>query len=161
MNKWRRVRAVSGTNRNWFFLSYILTHAHFHLIFLFSVAADFVDAMDETNYVAVQLAKPMGIVFEENDSETGGIYVQSLKEDGSAAKCGVLQEGDQLISVNTMQVAGLPFDDALGAIVDSEGEMTKLVLFRGSAKQFYGPTGANREWVGEFVAKGGVPVSSS
>jgi C-terminal processing protease CtpA/Prc len=128
--------------------------------FLSSVAADFVDAMDETNYVAVQLSKPMGIVFEENDSDIGGIYVQSLKEDGSAANCGFLKEGDQLIAVNTMKVSGLPFDDALGAIVDSEGDSTKLVLFRGSAKQFYGPTGANREWVGEFVARGGVSVSS-
>jgi C-terminal processing protease CtpA/Prc len=116
--------------------------------------------MDETNYVAVQLTKPMGIVFEENDSDVGGIYVQSLKEDGSAANCGFLKEGDQLIAVNTMKVSGLPFDDALGAIVDSVGDSTKLVLFRGSAKQFYGPTGANREWVGEFVARGGVAASS-
>jgi hypothetical protein len=36
--------------------------------------------MDESNYVAVELKKPMGIVFEENDSEFGGIFVQSLKE---------------------------------------------------------------------------------
>jgi hypothetical protein len=131
------------------------------ILFTLSVAADFVDAMDETNYVAVQLSKPMGIVFEENDSEIGGIYVQSLKEDGSAANCGFLKEGDQLIAVNTIKVCGLPFDDALGAIVDSEGDSTKLVLFRGGAKQFYGPTGANRDWVEEFVARGGVPVSSS
>jgi C-terminal processing protease CtpA/Prc len=116
--------------------------------------------MDETNYVAVQLSKPMGIVFEENDAETGGIYVQSLKEDGNAANCGFLKEGDQLICVNTFKVAGLPFDDALGAIVDSEGDSTKLVLFRGGAKQFYGKTGANKEWVEEFVAKGGVAASS-
>jgi hypothetical protein len=140
----------------------LYSHSH-ELIsyFIFAVAAGFVDAMDETNYVAVQLSKPMGIVFEENDTDVGGIYIQSLKEDGFAANCGLLKEGDQLISVNTFKVSGLPFDDALGAIVDSEGDSTKLVLFRGGAKQFYGPTGANREWVDEFVAKGGVPVSSS
>uniref|UniRef100_A0A7S3DN85 PDZ domain-containing protein n=1 Tax=Entomoneis paludosa TaxID=265537 RepID=A0A7S3DN85_9STRA len=121
---------------------------------------DFVDAMDETNYVAVELAKPMGIVFEENDSDYGGIFVQSLKEDGIAAQNGVLQEGDQLVAVNTVKVSGLPFDDALGAIIDSEGETTKLVLFRGDAKQFYGKTGASQDWLDDFVNKGGVETAA-
>ena len=102
----------------------------------------------------------MGIVFEENDSEYGGIFVQSLKEGGIAATNGVLKEGDQLVAVNEKKVSGMPFDDALGAIMESEGETTKLVMFRGSAKQFYGPTGASTEWIDEFVAKGGVKASS-
>lgn len=129
--------------------------------FLFYAATDFVDAMDEVNYVAVELKKPMGIIFEENDSEYGGIFVQSLKEGGVAAENGVLQEGDQLVAVNTNKVSGKAFDDALGAIVDSEGETTKLVLFRGSAKQLYGPTGASQAWLDEFVAKGGVAVTAA
>ena len=83
------------------------------------VPSDFVDAMDEGNYVAVELTKPMGIVFEENDDDFGGIFVQSHKEGGVAAENGVLQEGDQLIAVNTIKVSGLPFDDALGTIVDA------------------------------------------
>jgi S1-C subfamily serine protease len=128
---------------------------------LIAVAADFIDAMDESNYVAVELSKPMGIVFEENDTEFGGIYVQSLKESGPATMSGLLKEGDQLVAVGTAKVSGMPFDDALAAIIESVGDQTKLVVFRGSAKQFYGPTGANREWVDEFVAKGGVPVSSA
>ena len=41
--------------------------------------------MDEKNYVGVSLSKPMGIVFEENDSEFGGIFVQSLTDGGIAA----------------------------------------------------------------------------
>jgi hypothetical protein len=122
--------------------------------------------MDERNYVAVELTKPMGIVFEENDAEYGGIFVQSLKERGAAAL--LLQPGDQLIAVNTVNVAGVPFDEALGTIVatttagssnDDATGTTKLVLFRGSAKQFYGPTGAGKAWLDEFVAKGGVPVT--
>jgi len=116
--------------------------------------------MDESNYIAVELAKPMGIIFEENDAEFGGIFVQSLKEGGVAAQNGVLAEGDQLVAVNTEKVSGLPFDDALGKIVEAEGETTKLVLFRGNAKQLYGPTGASRDWIDEFVAKGGVPTTS-
>lgn len=119
------------------------------------------DAMDKSNYVAVELTKPMGIVFEENDSEYGGIFVQSLKEGGVAAMNGVVQEGDQLIAVNTENVSGMSFDDALGTIVDAQGATTKLTLFRGTAKQFYGPTGAGKDWLKEFVAKGGVEVTKA
>jgi hypothetical protein len=119
---------------------------------------DFVDSMDEKNYVAVQLTKPMGIVFEENDSEFGGIFVQSLKEGGAAAVNGLLQPGDQLVAVGTKNVSGLDFDEALGAIIESEGDSTKLTLFRGSAKQFYGPTGPSKDWLASFCQKGGVDV---
>ena len=117
--------------------------------------------MDKGNYVAVELAKPMGVIFEENDSEYGGIFVQALKEGGAAAEDGVLQEGDQLVAVNTAKVSGLPFDEALGVIVDAEGDTTKLVLFRGSAKQLYGKTGASQEWLDEFIASGGVEASAA
>jgi len=112
--------------------------------------ADFVDSMDAKNYVTVELEKPMGIVFEENEEEFGGIFVQSLKE-GSKAE-GMLQPGDQLVVVSGSKVSGLSFDDALGAIVDDESPKTKLVLFRGTAQQFYGPTGASQEWLDEFIA---------
>ena len=123
-----------------------------------SLFSDFVDSMDEKNYVAVELTKPMGIVFEENDSEFGGIFVQSLKEGGAAAVNGKLQAGDQLVSVGTKNVSGMDFDDALGAIIESEGDSTKLNLFRGTAKQFYGPTGPSKEWLANFCEKGGADV---
>jgi PDZ domain-containing secreted protein len=108
------------------------------------------DAMDVSNYVTVHLTKPMGIVFEENDEEYGGIFVQSLKEDSAAAA--VLQPGDQLVGVDALKVSGKAFDDALNAIVESNSSTTtKLVLFRGSAKQLYGPTGASQAWLDELL----------
>jgi len=122
---------------------------------------DFIDSMDAANYVAVELAKPMGIIFEENDEEYGGIFVQSLKEGGVAEKNGNLKAGDQLVAVGTTKVSGVAFDDALGTIVDSETPLAKLVVFRGTAKQFYGPTGASQEWLDDFVAKESVPVSEA
>mmetsp|Transcript_11006 Transcript_11006/g.13250 ORF Transcript_11006/g.13250 Transcript_11006/m.13250 type:complete len:218 (-) Transcript_11006:232-885(-) len=122
---------------------------------------DFIDSMDAANYVAVELAKPMGIIFEENDEEYGGIFVQSLKEGGVAEKNGNLKAGDQLVAVGTTKVSGVAFDDALGTIVDSETPLVKLVVFRGTAKQFYGPTGASQEWLDDFVAKESVPVSEA
>merc|ERR1719183_1470028 len=44
----------------------------------------FVDSMEPSNYVVVQLTKPMGIVFEENDPSTGGVFVASLAEGSTA-----------------------------------------------------------------------------
>eukprot|EP00536_Pseudo-nitzschia_multiseries_P019404 jgi/Psemu1/316953/fgenesh1_kg.4821_\ len=117
--------------------------------------------MDEKNYVGVALKKPMGIVFEENDSEYGGIFVQSLTEEGAAAQNGLIQAGDQLISVGTKNVSGLDFDDALAAIIESGEDLTNLSLFRGSAKQFYGPTGPSQEWLSSFCEKGGVTASAA
>mmetsp|Transcript_17775 Transcript_17775/g.36598 ORF Transcript_17775/g.36598 Transcript_17775/m.36598 type:complete len:211 (-) Transcript_17775:183-815(-) len=122
---------------------------------------DFVDSMDEKNYIGVSLAKPMGIVFEENDSEYGGIFVQSVSEEGAAAKNGLLQTGDQLVAVGTKSVTGLDFDDALAAIIESEDEFTSLSLFRGSANQFYGPTGPSKEWLVQFCEKGGAATTAS
>ena len=122
---------------------------------------DFVDSMDVKNYIGVSLAKPMGIVFEENDSEFGGIFVQSVSEDGAAAKCGLLKTGDQLVAVGTKNVAGLDFDDALAAIIESESEFTNLSLFRGTAKQFYGPTGPSKDWLSEFCEKGGAVATEA
>jgi len=115
----------------------------------------FVDSMDSVNYVITYLSKPMGIVFEENDEEYGGIFVLSLTEGGEAEKDGKIKPGDQLVAVNTQKVAGFAFDPALGAVVDSGEEKTKLVLFRGSQDQLYGSTGASKAWLDEFIAECG------
>jgi len=119
---------------------------------------NFKDSMDEANYIAIELKKPMGIVFEENDEEVGGIFIQSLKGGGIAANNGNLQPGDQLVAVGETKVSGKVFDDALGTIIDSPDNLTKLVLFRGTADQLYGPTGASEEWLNEFVKLGALAV---
>jgi PDZ domain len=111
--------------------------------------------MDVKNYVTAYLPKPMGIVFEENDADFGGVFVHSLKEDGVAALDGTVQIGDQLVAVHQTKVSGLPFDDALSAIIDANSAPeVKLIFFRGKADQFYGPTGASQEWLNEFVGPG-------
>mmetsp|Transcript_21071 Transcript_21071/g.30920 ORF Transcript_21071/g.30920 Transcript_21071/m.30920 type:complete len:217 (+) Transcript_21071:141-791(+) len=114
--------------------------------------AGFIDAMDEQNYISTSLPKPMGIVFEENDSDTAGIFVLSLSEGGEAEQDGTIKPGDQLVAVNDKKVTGASFDESLGAIVDSQAEKTKLIFFRGDRAQLYGPTGASQEWLDEFVA---------
>ena len=111
----------------------------------------FVDSMDATQYVTVTLTKPMGIVFEENDATYGGIFVHSLKEGGLAAAAGTVSVGDQLVAVVDQKVAGLPFDDALGTILEAPGDTVALIFFRGTADQLYGPTGASQAWLEEFI----------
>jgi len=112
---------------------------------------NFIDSMDAGNYVAITLAKPMGIVFEENDAEFGGIFVLELAEGGTAAGDGTVQPGDQLVAVGAAKVAGLQFEEALGKIIDSAEAEIDLVLFRGPSKFLYGATGASQEWLDEFI----------
>jgi len=113
---------------------------------------DFIDSMDGTNYITASLTKPMGISFEENDdSEMGGIFVTDVTEGGSAMTDGTVRPGDQLVSVGDKKVVGLPFEDALGTVIDSTEDQTKLVFFRGPAKFLYGPAGASQEWLDEFI----------
>jgi len=121
---------------------------------------NFIDSMDTKNYVSTSLAKPMGIVFEENDSEFGGIFVLEISEGSSAEMDGTVRPGDQLVSVGGTKVSGLQFEEALGKIIDSKEEKVNLVFFRGPAKFLYGPAGASQDWLDEFI-KGDAKVESS
>jgi len=114
--------------------------------------SNFVDSMDAVNYISAEIEKPMGLVFEENDEDFGGIFLLSLKEGCNGQLSGLLQPGDQLVSVQGKKVTGLKFDEALSTIVDSENSHVKLTLFRGTADMFYGPTGASKEWLDEFIS---------
>jgi len=119
-------------------------------------AGNFMDSMDEENYMYTSLPKPMGILFEENDAAivSGGIFVLSVTENSNAAiQAQSLKPGFQLVAVDDTKVAGLPFEDALGAIKDSNREKTLLIFFKGEAKQLYGPTGASQAWLDQFIAK--------
>jgi len=40
--------------------------------------------MDENNYVVVNCVRPMGIIFEENDGGSGGVYIFELNPTGAA-----------------------------------------------------------------------------
>mmetsp|Transcript_6392 Transcript_6392/g.10495 ORF Transcript_6392/g.10495 Transcript_6392/m.10495 type:complete len:202 (-) Transcript_6392:144-749(-) len=112
---------------------------------------DFVDSMDAKNYITTSLTKPMGIVFEENDTEFGGIFVLEISEGSSAEVDGTVRPGDQLVSVGQSKVSGMQFEEALGTIIDSTDSEIDLVFFRGPANFLYGPAGASQEWLDEFI----------
>lgn len=90
---------------------------------------------ESPNPFTVYLAKPMGIVFEEDDDEghqgsssCAGIFVVEIHKGSPAATVGILQVGDQLISVGGVHVASL--EEALLAIKSSMNEKVKLMFYR-------------------------------
>jgi len=113
--------------------------------------AGFIDSMDAGNYLTTSLKKPMGIVFEENDSKFGGIFVLEISEGASAEADGSVQPGDQLISVGGKKVSGIKFEEALGTVIDSTDETINLTFFRGPAEFLYGPAGASQDWLDGFI----------
>lgn len=127
----------------------------------FAVPDDFVDSMDEANYVMVSLPKPMGIVFEENDPSCGGVFVASVAADGAAATDGAIMAGDQLIAVGDTQCKGLDFDTCLASIQASATDTTKLIFFRGGPSSLYGPLGCSQEWLDGFLTKHSSSSSSA
>lgn len=113
---------------------------------------DFVDSMSDRNYVKVNLPKPMGVVFEENDPTVGGVFAASIMPDMAAHKTGKLQAGDQLVAVGDQDVLGLLFDDALSYITSTEGNVD-LVFFRGGLQNLYGPRAPTTQWFSEFMER--------
>ena len=92
----------------------------------------------------------MGIAFVENDGSSGGVYVDEVLPEGSAAACATaLAKGDQLVGVDKALVAGADFDSALDAIKSASGATTKLTFYRGPTAFLYGPTKPSPEWYAE------------
>lgn len=111
----------------------------------------FVDPQSTANYVRIELAKPMGIKFVENE-DGKGILVDALVASGSAATTGAdVKSGDQLVGVDGALVLGADFDAALGAITGSSAATVKLCLFRGPAQFLYGPTRPDDAWLASVL----------
>jgi len=113
-----------------------------------------VDPMNVDSYISVHLPKPIGIRFEENDSDYGGVFVADIDSKFSAAADGSIRRGYQLCAVGEKRVSGMDFDEAvMQPIVDNNEAEVTLVFFTGSAACLYHlSTGANEEWLDTFVA---------
>ena len=77
------------------------------------------------------LTKPMGLVFEENDAQLGGIYVSEVSEGGAAATAGTVAPADQLVAVDGVSTRGASFDDAMDLLVAASEGGVALQLARG------------------------------
>ncbi len=112
-----------------------------------------VDSMNVDSYTSVTLPKPIGIRFEENDFNYGGVFVADIDHNFSAAADGSIRLGYQLIAVGERRVSGMNFDEAvMQPIVDNTEAEVTLIFFKGSAACLYHPSSANEEWLDNFVA---------
>lgn len=112
------------------------------------------DPMDVNSYISVCLSKPIGILFEENTPEYGGVYIANINNGCSAAADGSIRRGYQLIAVGNKRVSGLDFDEAvIKPIVDKVEADVMLVFFKGTAECLYGSTSRVSEvWLDNFTA---------
>mmetsp|Transcript_41386 Transcript_41386/g.81320 ORF Transcript_41386/g.81320 Transcript_41386/m.81320 type:complete len:302 (+) Transcript_41386:99-1004(+) len=81
--------------------------------------------------IEVKLTKPMGIVFEENNPRLGGIYISELQPMHLRKFGAVLQERDQLLSVDGVSAKGLNFESAMDLLVAADEQGVKLEFARG------------------------------
>ena len=113
------------------------------------------DPMNVDSYISVHLPKPIGIRFEENNSNFGGVFVADIDNRFSAAADGTIKLGYQLVAVGEKRVSGMQFDEAvIQPIVDNTEAEVTLIFFTGSAACLYQPSSAdeNEEWLDNFVA---------
>ena len=114
----------------------------------------YIDPSSAANYLSASLVKPMGLAFVENVGGCGGVFVDEVMAEGSAASSATtVVKGDQLVAVDSTLVLGVGFDFALDAIKASSGETTKLTFFRGPTTFLYGPTAPSAEWYAEQLLK--------
>eukprot|EP00979_Chaetoceros_neogracilis_P012509 scaffold3341_cov270-Chaetoceros_neogracile.AAC.7 len=92
--------------------------------------------------IRLTLKKPMGIVFEpmedpHNPSQQRGVRICDLPRTGAAAMSGMLEVGDELLSINNKPMSRLTFDEIMDFIIDADAENVDL-LFRRPKKDKMG-----------------------
>ncbi|KAJ3659824.1 hypothetical protein Zmor_011492 [Zophobas morio] len=83
--------------------------------------------------------KPLGFaVVGGRDSPMGrlGIYVKSIFEHGQAAELGVLREGDEIVSVNNIQMKGMTHDEAVQTFKRIRCGYVSMVVLRKHQSEF-------------------------
>lgn len=89
--------------------------------------------------IRISLKKPMGIVFEpmedpHNRYQQRGVRICELPRTGAAAMSGMLDVGDELLSINNKPMSRLKFDEIMDVIIDADAENVDL-LFRRPKKE--------------------------
>ena len=79
--------------------------------------------------VEVEIAKPLVIMFGENESKTG-IHIKELPFTGHAARNRNLKEGDFLSLVNGIDVSNKNFDDTIRVLKTQNGHTIKMEFNR-------------------------------
>jgi len=91
-------------------------------------------SLDDPRIVTVSLDRRTGIDFG-CDLSLSWPYVLGLVPDGSAARTGLVQLGDQLVAVQGNSVLGLPLGEVMERLGRAEGAEIDLVFFRDTREQ--------------------------
>lgn len=83
----------------------------------------------------VEVEKPLGVVFGENDPPFNGLAVLEVNEDGNAAAAGI-EVGHQLLSVNRKSVVGDDFDTAMDLLRQGSDPL-EVQLYPGTVRQLF------------------------
>mmetsp|Transcript_52277 Transcript_52277/g.126400 ORF Transcript_52277/g.126400 Transcript_52277/m.126400 type:complete len:1083 (-) Transcript_52277:1932-5180(-) len=87
-----------------------------------------IDMYHDLKICEVHLILPLGIVFMEND---GGCFVTKVSPDGSAARSGGVEVGDQLAAINRISALNMKVDDVFNAVSNSpQKNRVDLVFIR-------------------------------
>jgi len=97
----------------------------------------------------VKLTKPMGLIFEENDSMAKGLFVKGMDKVNTNpankfALDNTISLRDQLIRVNDLagkdtSAVGLEFDDAFALIAENDATTMELTFARGGVEAVLNP----------------------
>jgi hypothetical protein len=83
----------------------------------------------------LEVNKPLGIIFGENDAPFNGLAVVEVDPDQNGAEAGI-RVGDQLLAVNKKSTVGEGFDTAMGMLRDGSDPL-ELQLYRGTVRQLF------------------------
>ncbi|CAM9537171.1 unnamed protein product [Pylaiella littoralis] len=90
---------------------------------------------------SVRIGRGTGIEWG-TDISFSWVYVRGIHPDGSAANCGEISVGDQLVAMNDQTLAGAPFDVAMDAMIALEGPDVEFTFFRGTTDELKELAGA-------------------
>lgn len=84
--------------------------------------------------IRTTIKKPMGIVFETMTDENDPVnqkacYIREITSQGFAAQSGILQLGDELLSVDGIATVDFTFNETMDLIIESDTDSVDL-LFR-------------------------------
>ena len=98
--------------------------------------------MQDPRVVTAELDRRPGIDFG-CDLTLAWPYVLSMAPDGSGARSGLIQLGDQLVALNGQSVLGLPIGQVMEMMGSAEGAEISMTFFRGSREELRSVVGAD------------------
>merc|ERR1719203_1506259 len=102
---------------------------------LATAAVGYDELLARVDHYAVEVAKPMGVIFGENPAPFRGLVVDDVGEGLNGGRAG-LRVGDQLLAVGERVVVGREFGSVMDRLQDGPSTLS-LVMYRGPVEQLF------------------------